>query len=123
MRPESYVGYDLVVRCEQHLARRPMQDYAGALIHIPFADSNETEIPTTMIHVAARAVAVVITNGGRVLVHCTGGLNRSSLVVAAYFLHLGMAGPAVVALLRVRRSPHALTTRAFEEWVCQKGRA
>lgn len=55
---------------------------------------------------------------GPVLVHCQGGLNRSSLVVgAALVLADEMTGPEAVAHLREVRSPAVLCNPAFEKWV------
>jgi hypothetical protein len=120
MRPSHYAPYDLIVNCEQHLARRPMEGYTGGLIHIPFVDSDDTDIPAVMIHAAVDAIARVLASGGWVLVHCTGGLNRSSLVSGAYLVRRGMTGREAIEALRERRSQHALTTRAFERWVASQ---
>lgn len=49
MRPRTYRGYDLVVSCEEHLAKGPMENYDGVVIHIPMRDDDEFRIPTWQI--------------------------------------------------------------------------
>jgi hypothetical protein len=69
--------------------------------------------------VAARvdelAVAVVdaLGAGRRVLVRCSGGLNRSGLVVASTLVRLGHPPDDAIALVRRARGPWALINPAF----------
>lgn len=63
----------------------------------------------------------LVSRGGRVLVHCRGGLGRSGMVVARLLAEDGMeAGEAMRAVRAVR--PGAIETPAQERWVSQ-GRA
>jgi len=57
-------------------------------------------------------VQEVVGVGGRLLVHCYGGLGRTCLVVACYLLGLDstLAPEAVIAILRSLRGPRAVQT-------------
>ena len=52
-------------------------------------------------------------DGRRVLVRCSGGLNRSGLVSALALTHLGRSADEAVALVRAARGPWALTNPGF----------
>lgn len=116
-RPVTYIGYDLVVSCEEYLARKPSQGYMGALIHLPMRDEDDFKIPQLAAHVGC-LVADVVQDGGVALVHCSGGLNRSSLVTAWAVVNIADVSPKeAVALIRRNRDPYCLCNRAFERWV------
>ncbi|MBJ7357852.1 dual specificity protein phosphatase [Nocardioides sp.] len=61
----------------------------------------------------ARVTAEAVEAGRRVLVRCSGGLNRSGLVVAASLVRLGHAPDDAIALVRRARGPWALTNPGF----------
>lgn len=61
----------------------------------------------------ADQVAAAVTEGGRVLVRCQAGYNRSGLVVAFALIALGHTPADAVALIRAKRSPHALFNSHF----------
>lgn len=116
-RPNSYVGYDLVVSCEQHLAKKPMADYLGLTLHLAMVDDDAFVIPDQAVVYAARLVANVVRDGGQALVHCSGGLNRSSLVTVRALQALGYGSPhECLAILRRTRDDFCLCNRAFERW-------
>lgn len=118
MRPASYRGYDLVVSCEWYLAKGPMEDYEGTLIHVPMHDDDNFHPPELQIKLAVDAIAEMRYHNKKVLVHCTGGLNRSSLVTGRYLTQWEEMAPSeAVTLLRVKRDPFVLCNRAFERWV------
>lgn len=116
-RPKTYVGYDLVVSCEEHLARKPMADYRGVTIHVPMRDEDDFEISRTAVDAASSAAFEVVSDGGKVLVHCTGGLNRSSVVTAYVLMGLGYSPRDAVGTIRERHDSYCLCNRAFERWV------
>lgn len=62
--------------------------------------------------------------GGRVLVHCLMGLNRSGMVTAAYLiLRRRMSLVEAMALLRCKRSKHVLSNQAFlKQLICLSGK-
>jgi hypothetical protein len=55
--------------------------------------------------------------GRRVLVRCSGGLNRSGLVVGATLVRLGHAPDDAIALVRRARGPWALTNPGFVSYL------
>lgn len=61
----------------------------------------------------AGLVAEAVGAGRRVLVRCSGGLNRSGVVVAEALVLLGHSPEAAVAAVRRARGPWALTNPGF----------
>lgn len=61
----------------------------------------------------ADRVLAVRDEGGRVLVRCSGGLNRSGLVVATALVKQGHTPDEALALVRAARGPWALTNPGF----------
>lgn len=127
VRPNTYRGYDLVVSCEEFLAKGPMDGYRGMLIHIPMRDDDEFKIPAWEIDCVQSLVVLELEEPSdppkKILVHCSGGLNRSSLITAIVLKNLHFPGqPSLtpqdaVTLLRAKRDPFCLCNRAFERWV------
>ena len=58
-------------------------------------------------------LAEAVGAGRRVLVRCSGGLNRSGLVVASTLVRLGHDPDDAIGLVRRARGPWALTNPAF----------
>ena len=58
-------------------------------------------------------------NGDRVLVRCQAGWNRSGLVTALVLMRDGMPAEEAIALIREKRSPHALCNAEFEKWLIE----
>lgn len=121
IRPPSYIGYDLVVSCEQFLAKGPMEGYEGMVIHIPMVDDDQFEIPAQAIWDTVSAMenrtGAEYGDSARILVHCSGGLNRSSLVTCSYLMSQGYSRLDAVTVLRAKRDPFCLCNKAFERWV------
>ena len=71
--------------------------------------------PATALRVdeVAERVADAVRDGRRVLVRCSGGLNRSGLVVASALVRLGSTPDQAIAAVRAARGPWALTNPAF----------
>ena len=61
----------------------------------------------------AEVVAEASAGGRRVLVRCSGGLNRSGLVVASALVRMGHPPQEAIDLVRRARGPWALTNPAF----------
>jgi protein-tyrosine phosphatase len=53
----------------------------------------------------------------KVLVRCQAGYNRSGLVVALVLLRLGYTADDAIALIREKRSEHALCNELFVEYI------
>jgi hypothetical protein len=67
-------------------------------------------------------VCSAVSSGGRVLVHCAAGLNRSSLVNAMAVHKLtGRSGPELIRYMRSRR-PGALTNGRFISFLERLGK-
>jgi protein-tyrosine phosphatase len=58
-------------------------------------------------------VASAVEDGRTVLVRCSGGLNRSGVVVAEALVRLGRPPDEAVDLVRAARGPWALTNPGF----------
>ena len=69
----------------------------------------------------AGVVAGAVRAGRRVLVRCSGGLNRSGLVVASALVRLGHGPDEAIALVRQSRGPWALTNAAFVTHLRSRG--
>jgi protein-tyrosine phosphatase len=64
----------------------------------------------------AEKVREILDGGGRMLIHCWGGLGRSGMVAARLLTEMGDA--ASDAINRVRQArPGAIETEAQEQWV------
>lgn len=61
----------------------------------------------------AERIAAEVDAGRRVLVRCSGGLNRSGLVVATTLVEQGRTPEEAIALVRAARGPWALTNPGF----------
>lgn len=57
-----------------------------------------------------------LAQGGRVLIHCRGGLGRTGMISARLLVDGGIAGAAAIAAVRAIR-PAAIETAAQEQWV------
>jgi protein-tyrosine phosphatase len=58
-----------------------------------------------------------IQGGGRIMLHCVGGLGRSGLVAACYLIYKGHSAEMAVAEVRRARSPRAIESKIQEEFV------
>jgi hypothetical protein len=58
-------------------------------------------------------VATAVRDGRRVLVRCSGGLNRSGVVVAEALVQLGLTPEDAISAVRRARGPWALTNPGF----------
>lgn len=101
----------------------------ASVLRAPFRDigsapPGEAEEILRVAREAAAWVADRVAGGRRVLSSCRSGLNRSGLVSALAIIRLsGLPADMVVALIRERRSPHALNNAMFERFVLERGPA
>ena len=58
--------------------------------------------------------------GGRVLIRCQAGVNRSGLVMALTLMRAGYQAGEAIALIRARRGPAALSNRHFTRWLIEE---
>lgn len=109
--------HDLVIdlwRGVQH-ADRPRCQW----LRLAIADGELTRQEIEAVRVLGAAVGEAVRHGDRVMVRCQWGLNRSGLVVGLALRALGMPGDDVLALIRQRRSPWALSNRLFAEEIAR----
>jgi hypothetical protein len=117
----GYEPYDLIVNCEQFVTStllRPEHRKPGSVfLHVPLTDEHR-EFDVRAVKSAGRLVAGYVRSKRDVLVHCTAGLNRSSLVTSAALAYLhGWDGDVIVDHIRDRRDEYCLCNQYFEDWV------
>lgn len=85
--------------------------------HLPIVD---VSVPDEAFHrlwrVAGPAVLHTLRRGGKVLVHCRGGLGRAGTVAAALLIELGETPQEALRKVRAAR-PGAVETRGQERYV------
>ncbi|MFC6044253.1 protein-tyrosine phosphatase family protein [Nocardioides hankookensis] len=103
--------FDLVVS----LATRPGYGPSEGVEHVVLRLADAAIDPATGARVdeVAAQVADAVRDGRRVLVRCSGGLNRSGLVVASALVRLGSTPDAAIDAVRAARGPWALTNPGF----------
>jgi hypothetical protein len=103
--------FDLVVS----LATREGYGPADGVEHVVLRLADAALNPATAVRVdeVSRRVADAVRDGLRVLVRCSGGLNRSGLVVASALVKDGRTPDEAIAAVRSARGPWALTNPAF----------
>lgn len=75
-------------------------------------------VPQEQIEEIADEVVAALKEGGKVLVHCQAGLNRSNLISAMALIRgFHMSPEAAIALLREKRSPVVLCNQTFENFL------
>ena len=86
-------------------------------LHLPIRD---VSVPSAAFEkewaAKGQELRAILSGGGRVLVHCKGGLGRSGIVAARLLVEFGMKPEAAIALVRKHRSG-AIETSAQENYV------
>lgn len=115
-------AFSMLVLCAEEL-QPPHIAFRGKLVRCPIYDTNP--LPQTHWHHAVRAsreVADELRRGGRVLVTCQMGLNRSALVASLAILQTMRMHPAqIIQLVRARRRSNALCNPHFCELLMRAG--
>lgn len=62
-------------------------------------------------------IRILLACGGRVLIHCKGGLGRAGMIGARLLVEIGATPDAAIAAVRAARSKLAVETTAQERWV------
>jgi hypothetical protein len=106
-------GFDVLVLCAEELQGGQF-DGVGVL-RCPLDDADLTQVEWDRARSAARRVAMFVQGGGRCLVTCAAGRNRSGLVTALAVHELtGWPGALCVELVRKSRTrADALTNLTF----------
>ena len=100
-------GFDMVVLCARELQLPPEAHPGVEVVHAPNDDSEAFPLTKEKLRIAVRAADIVVQRiqaGGKVLVTCAAGLNRSGLV-SAIALHkmYGWGGDECIRTVRTKR--------------------
>jgi hypothetical protein len=107
--------FDLVVS----LTSRPGYGPADGVEHVVarLADAVLDPPNITRVHELGSLISSAVQDGRRVLVRCSGGLNRSGVVVAEALVQLGHSPAESLVLVRAARGPWALTNPGFVAYI------
>lgn len=103
--------FDLVVSLATRRGYGPREGVEHVVVRL--ADAGVDAGTAGRLDELATTVADAVAAGRRVLVRCSGGLNRSGLVVALALVRAGHDVDDAVALVRAARGPWALTNPGF----------
>ena len=78
-----------------------------------FADAGLDYFLEQKLEELSDQVAAELAAGRKVLVRCTGGLNRSGVVIGLALIKLGHTPDEAITLVRAARGPYALCNGAF----------
>lgn len=112
-------GYTHVVLCSTDY-QLPVSDFPNVnVIHCPFEDNSNIMSNNTMalVFVTAKLVAEAHKAGGKVLVTCYAGINRSALIAALALKTLGYSSFFAIESLRENRNKRCLENKTFERLV------
>ncbi|MGV9269185.1 protein-tyrosine phosphatase family protein [Kitasatospora sp. NPDC003701] len=107
--------FDLVVSLYTRPGHGPAPGVEHLVREIP--DGPLTTGQLRAVQEAAARTAEAVHGGRSVLVRCHSGYNRSGLVVAQALVDLGHRPDRAVELIRERRSPWALNTTVFVDYL------
>jgi protein-tyrosine phosphatase len=88
-------------------------------IRTTFYDGDMSDINWEDIYQAVDIAYADWKRGLRVLCRCQAGMNRSSLICALVLMKDGYTADEAIALIRLKRSPHALFNQDFVRWLQQ----
>lgn len=107
--------FDLVVSLHTRPGHGPGPRAEHVVAELP--DAPLTAEQLHRVQHLARAVSLALDMGLTTLVRCHSGYNRSGLVVAECLVSRGLPPDRAVALVRSRRSPHALHNETFTAYL------
>lgn len=120
----SYHPFSMIVLCAEEL-QPTLPRFTGTILRPAFRDTpNPTAAEIRRARAAAQEVAAHVKRGGRVLVTCAAGLNRSGLVVGLALNRLTDWSPEkIVRQIRRARGDDALYNPTFRQIVaaCNRG--
>jgi hypothetical protein len=103
--------FDLVVSLATREGYGPAEGVEHVVLRL--ADAAIDLATAARVEEVAERVADAVRDDRRVLVRCSGGLNRSGLVVASALVRLGRTPDEAIASVRAARGPWALTNPGF----------
>lgn len=90
--------------------------------HVPIGDLNAPDDAALALwRDLSPRLHHILESGGRVLVHCRGGLGRAGTIAALILTERGLSAPAAIAEVRSAR-PGAVETAAQERWLIEHAR-
>jgi dual specificity MAP kinase phosphatase len=114
--PQIYVGAQIGAAGKRRLLargftasvnlRREFDDAAHglALAQYCYLPTDDEYAPTlTQLETGVAFIRSVLENGGKVYIHCHGGIGRAPTLAAAYFMRQGYSLEAALALIRTVR--------------------
>ena len=113
-------NFDTVITLYAHAG--PVDWYVKE-VRLGFYDHDEVDLDEHDLAHAVRTAYRDWVRGKRVLIRCQAGWNRSGLITALVLIHFGYTPEDAIALIREKRSPHALCNDYFERWIRQEGEA
>jgi hypothetical protein len=103
--------FDLVVSLVTRKGYGPAEGVEHVVLRL--ADAVLDDGATARVEELGGVVADAVRSGRRVLVRCSGGLNRSGVIVAEALLRLGHSPDEAMGAIRAARGPWALTNPGF----------
>lgn len=109
--------FDVVISMNTHFGR----DVSPAMGHwsMPINDGELTPPELLKVQYCVDKAVQVVQAGGKILVRCNMGLNRSGLVVALAMLRLGHTPTGAILFIRRERGPDALSNPHFRGYISQ----
>ena len=86
-----------------------------------FPDSTIEFIDLAKLHLVVEDAFAIWKDGGRVLIRCQAGLNRSGLTTAIIPIESGFAPDQAIDFKRAKRSKHALFNHFYTDYILTKG--
>ena len=113
--------FDLVVS----LTARPGYGPSAGVEHVVarLADALLDAAGAARVAELGAVVAAAVADARRVLVRCSGGLNRSGVVVAEALVQQGFSPTEAIAAIRAARGPWALTNPGFVTYLAGRSGA
>jgi predicted protein tyrosine phosphatase len=113
--------FDVVVLCAQPDEWQPPDGSFGRarILRCPMDDSAPTPDEVSRAVGTAQEVATITVLGGRVLVTCFMGWNRSGLVTALALRMRRYSAEQAIAAIRAARGPNALSNKHFVQVIEQ----
>lgn len=98
------LGINRVINLETYLGYFPDALAAAGIdfISVPIPDLDQP-LPEKLIEAAVAAIEDVVSQGGKVYVHCTAGWQRSPAMVACYLVYTGLPAERALALVKQKR--------------------
>ena len=103
--------FDLVVSLVSRAGYGPAPEVEHLVLRM--ADAGIDPALGVRLDELAERIAAEVGSGNRVLVRCSGGLNRSGMLVAAALVKQGRTPDEAIGLVRAARGPWALTNPGF----------